>query len=199
MSTFITNLETIVDPNAVLREIQKRNHFVFKKLFEDLYEELVKYANGYLFDTSSSKDVVQEVFVKLWEKSDRIEIRTTLKAYLYAMVRNRCLNVLKAIKITDAANIFELQATIIDTEYSFGPAGNEDRDKVHKEALKMVDALPTKMQKIVKLRFINNYRYSEIADEMGISVNTVKTQLTRAKAKFGKPTIFIIALLSLLK
>jgi RNA polymerase sigma-70 factor (ECF subfamily) len=188
-----------VDPNTILREIQNRNHFVFKKLFEDFYGELVQYAHGYLFDNGSSEDVVQEVFVRLWERSDGIQIKSTLKAYLYAMVRNRCLNHLKSVKITDTARILEFRTTFADTGQNFDASINEDRDKAGREVLQMVDALPAKMKAVVKLRFISNYRYTEIADELGISVNTVKTQLKRAKIKFGQLTMSILAFVSLFK
>lgn len=188
-----------MDPNTVIRQIQNRNHFVFKKLFEDFYKELVRYAHGYLYDTSSSEDVVQEVFVQLWERPNDIKIESSLKSYLYFMVRNRCLNVLRSVKITDSASILELRTTIADTEPDFSSSLTDDRDKACQEVLRIVDALPAKMRDVVKLRFISNYRYSEIAEELGISVNTVKTQLKRAKMKFGELTLCIITIFSLLK
>ncbi len=184
-----------LDPNATLREIRNRNHFVFQRLFEDHYGDLVKYANEYLFDKDSSEDVVQEVFIQIWEKSYKIRIKTTLKAYLYTMVRNRCLNILKSIKITDTANFIELR-TIFDSEYDFYPLSNDDKTIRYDLALKIVEALPSKMRTIVKLRFVNQYRYAQIADELGVSVNTVKTQLKRAKIKFGELTVAIVAILS---
>ena len=52
-----------MDSRVSLSEIQNKNHFAFKKLFDELYPELVLYANNYLFDNAASEDVVQEVFV----------------------------------------------------------------------------------------------------------------------------------------
>lgn len=179
-----------MNPNATLREIRNRNHFVFKKLFEDLYGELVIYADDYLFDRDSSEDVVQEVFIQIWEKPHKIEIKTTLKTYLYAMVRNRCLNILKSINITDTANFIELR-TFFDLEYDFDPLSNDDKMIRYDRVLKIVESLPSKMRAVVKLRFVNQYRYAQIAEELGVSVNTVKTQLKRAKIKFGQLTISI--------
>ena len=87
--------------NLIISEINKRNKYVFKKLFNKHYKGLVIYANGYLFDMDSSKDIVQDVFIYIWEHSGKLNIKTSLKAYLYSMVRNRCLNYLKSIKVTD--------------------------------------------------------------------------------------------------
>lgn len=168
---------------------------MFKRLFESLYQELVTYANEYLFDKSSSEDVVQEVFVQLWEKSNIIDLKTNLKAYLYAMVRNRCLNTLKAIKITDTAKILETRVSF-ETSYSPDFFPEEEKQARHEQVRHVIEKLPAKMRTIVILRFLNNYAYKEIAKELGVSTNTVKTQLKRAKVKFGELIIYIGLLLS---
>ncbi|SDM31099.1 RNA polymerase sigma factor [Kriegella aquimaris] len=180
-----------MDSKTIFREIQNKNHFVFKRLFEGLYPELVNYANEYLFDKDSSEDVVQEVFVYLWEKSNSINLKTNLKAYLYAMVRNRCLNTLKAIKITDISKILITKAS-----YSPDFFPEEEKHVRHEQIRNVIENLPTKMRAIVMLRFINNYPYKEIARELGVSTNTVKTQLKRAKVRLGELIIYIGLLFS---
>ncbi|MET7030313.1 RNA polymerase sigma-70 factor [Sediminicola luteus] len=184
-----------MDSITTFTEIQKHNKFVFKKLFESLYEDLVFFANGYLFDVSASEDIVQETFIQLWEKAETITIKNSLKAYLYSMVRNRCLNYLKTIKITDSSNILDFQAIIV-SDYDLDDYTNEDKEIIYSQILKIIETLPAKMQTIVKLRFMNNYKYSEIAEEMNVSVNTVKTQLKRAKIKISSLISSILILLS---
>lgn len=183
-----------MDAKLVLKEIQNQNSFVFKRLFEENYEELVNYAHNYLYDKDRSEDVVQEVFIHLWERSSEIDLKSSLKGYLYAMVRNRCLNVLKAIKITDDAKMIDLQS-LVSSSYEFDAFSDEDLNILHHRLLKIVERLPSKMQKIVKLRFIDNYKYADIAEEMDISINTVKTQLKRAKSKITQEMAFIFVLL----
>ena len=170
---------------TIWQEIQNENRFVFKRLFNSLYQELVTYANEYLFDIDSSEDVVQEVFIYIWEKSNEINLKTNLKAYMYAMVRNKSLNILKAVKLTDMANTIEGQA-VVNLDYSEDLFSQSENQIVHRQLINVIENLPSKMRTIVKLRFMHNYKYAEIADEMCISVNTVKTQLKRAKVKFGK-------------
>ncbi|SHJ38384.1 RNA polymerase sigma-70 factor, ECF subfamily [Arenibacter nanhaiticus] len=174
-----------MDDNTILREIQKQNRFVYKNLFEDLYEGLVHYAYGYLYDRNSSEDIVQETFIFLWEKSDTIILKTSLKGYLFAMVRNKSLNFLKTVKITDNESILEIQA-VMDQEYDLEALDQDEKKIIYHKVLDIVASLPPNMQTIVRLRFISNYKYLEIAEEMGISVNTVKTQLKRAKIKIGE-------------
>ncbi|MBC6999428.1 RNA polymerase sigma-70 factor [Cytophaga sp. FL35] len=180
-----------VEPNIV--EIQKRNHLAFKRLFDSLYGELVIYAQNYLYDEDLSKDLVQEAFVKIWEKADRLQIQTNLRAYMYAMVRNKCLNHLKKYKISDNAKFLEEQAVLefqdLDEDIEF-----DELQLLHHKVLEVMDSLPHKMRTIVELRFKASYRYQEIADELNLSVNTVKTQLQRAKAKFSELILFLLFL-----
>lgn len=187
----------ILDTKLVLGEIKKKNHFVFKRLFEGLYFELVLHANGYLFDRASSEDVVQDVFISLWEKADKIEVDTSLKAYLYAMVRNSCLNKLKAIKIKDTSKILEVEA-IFSLEENTDSFPDTDKEIRYQLALDVIGQLPKKMRAIVELRYVNNYRYKEIADELSVSINTVKTQLKRAKVKLYEHTVSLVLLFSML-
>ncbi len=177
----------------VIVGLKNRDEGLFKELFEKLYPELVVYANQYLFDSQYSEDIVQEVFVWLWEKADKMDIKTNLKSYLYAMVRNRCLNALKSIKITDSSKTLESHATFV-TDHSTDWYPDDEKQELYEQVLKVIDNFPDKMRTIVKLRFLNNYRCNEIADELGVSVNTVKTQLKRAKLKFGELIFLWVAL-----
>lgn len=181
-----------MDDKTILREIQNRNAFVYRKLFESLYPDLVHYSYGYLYEKNACEDIVQETFIHLWEKADTILLKTSLKGYLYAMVRNKCLNFLKAIKITDSEGILEFHAAM-DSEYDLDAIVPDDKNLLYNKVIGIIESLPIKMRTIVKLRFISNYKYLEIAEETGVSVNTVKTQLKRAKIKIGELlTLFLI-------
>ncbi len=182
--------------NLILEEISKRNRKVFKTFFNKHYKDLVIYANGYLFDKQGSEDIVQEVYIYIWENAKDLNIKSSLKNYLYAMVRNKCLNYLKSIKITDSYDYLELNVSLI-TEQVFDSTSDEDKQIVYHQILKIVDALPNKMQQIVKLKFLHHYKYAEIAEELGISVNTVKTQLKRARVKITEAVTAIIVLLQI--
>jgi len=168
--------------NLIIQEIRKKNKNVFKTFFNKHYEGFVIYANGYLYDTQASEDIIQDVFIYIWEHADKIEIKSSLKGYLLTMIRNRCLNHLKSIKITDNSNFLEFNINLI-TEHVFDSTTKEEKDIVYHQVLNLVDTLPEKMQQVVKLKFLHNYKYAEIAEEMDISINTVKTQLKRAKYK----------------
>ncbi|TGV04874.1 RNA polymerase sigma factor [Flavivirga rizhaonensis] len=182
--------------NLVLKEISKKNEKVFKIFFDKHYKDLVVYANTYLFDKDSSEDVVQDIFIYIWENAGKLKIESSLKGYLYAMVRNKCLNFLKSIKITDSYELLEFNINLI-TEHVFNSTSKEEKKIVYHQILKIVDTLPEKMQQVVRLKFMHNYKYSEIATELNISVNTVKTQLKRAKVKIIEMVTAILILLQI--
>ncbi len=69
---------------------------------------------------------------------------------------------------------------------------------MYHQILKIVDTLPEKMQQIVRLKFLHGYKYKEIAEELYISINTVKTQLKRAKSKIIEMITSILILLDIL-
>ncbi len=182
--------------NLILEEIKKQNTEVFKKFFNKHYEPLVIYANGYLFDHDASEDIVQEVFIYIWENANKMNIESSLMGYVHTMVRNKCLNYLKSLKITDDYSVLEFNIHLI-TEHVFDSTTEENKQIVYHQILKIVESLPEKMQQIVKLKFLHGYKYSEIAIELDISVNTVKTQLKRAKLRISELITSVIILLEI--
>lgn len=184
--------------NLIIDEIKKGNRTVFKNFFNKNYEDLVIYANGYLFDKQASEDVVQDIFIHIWEKSNSISIKTSLMSYIFRMVRNKCLDYLKSLKITDDFEILEFNINLA-TEHVFNSSTEEDKKIIYHQVLKIVDTLPDKMQQIVRLKFLHNLKYKEIAEELSISVNTVKTQLKRAKFKITDSLTIVLVLLEVIK
>ena len=92
-------------------------------------------------------------------------------------------------------NVLEVN-TVLISDYELEPFPDEDKKIIYDQILKIVDTLPYKMQIIFKMKFIENYKYSEIAEELGLSVNTVKTQLKRAKFKIGQMITVLIVLIA---
>lgn len=183
--------------DLILEQIRKGNKKVYKNFFIKNYYGLVTYAYGYLFDKWASEEIVQECFIDLWQKRKHIQVNISLAAYVRKMVKNRCLNYLKTVKITDHCKVLEtnLRLSYDITESGFNK--EQQRDKQYHQILKIIDTLPNKMCQIVRLRYLHNYTYKEIAQELNISVNTVKTQLKRAKIRMMKLLTGILVLLEL--
>ena len=176
--------------HLLIAQIKKKDTVAFKRCYDLFFKDLVVHANRYLSDFSVSEDVVQEVFVYVWEHSEKIEIKTSLKAYLFVMVKNRCLNHLKSIKITDNQDYIEYSRSLIDRVEILN--FTEENNTLYLKVLAIVDEMPLKMQKIFKLKFIEDYKYNEIAEELNISLNTVKTQLKRARVKINNSLMIML-------
>lgn len=154
---------------------------------------MVLYAHNFLFDQDASEDIVQEVFIFLWENAAAINIQKSLKNYLFSMVRNKCLNYLKSLKITDNINLIDLNSMLL-IEEDLDTLSEQEKAIVYTRILKIVETFPQSMQEIFRLKFLEDYKYNEIADELDISVNTVKTQLKRAKERISRSLPVLLAL-----
>ena len=145
----------------------------YKILFDEFYVPLCLLSNKYLEDLDVAKDVVQDVFLKIWEDKIEFENINNTKAYLYTSVKNKSLDYLKSkrYKSTDFLSARKLEK--VETESFFL------REVVVIEASsiveKAINELPDKCAAIIRLS-LKEYTVSEIADELGVSINTVKTQ-----------------------
>ena len=183
-----------MNPNIFLKEIQNGNQDSFKRLFYLYYDSLVIYADQFLFDRPSSEDIVQEVFIYFWENASVLNIKISVKGYLYSMVKNRVFNYLKTLKITVDIEILEYtepKKSFVNDNYP------EEKGIRYTKVIKLIETMPEKMKEICNLKYIQSYSYAEISDELGISINTVKTQLKRAKSRLRKQLPYILLFLSL--
>ncbi len=139
----------------------------FKELFDEFYQTLCLFAARFLKDDALAADVVQEVFVKFWERHTDFDNDLKVKSYLYTSVRNACLNIIRDKKefIPEGESLAQLEK-----ESFFGNAVLE------RESLRIfyaaVDSLPTQGRKIIYLA-IDGKTNHEIATELGITEFTV--------------------------
>lgn len=143
---------------------------------------MVEYAYRMLVDQDAAEDLVQEIFIDLWKNIQTRKIEISVQGYLYTSVRNRCLNYLKSLEVTNKHYILDISVSL-DQEEPFKIFDEEEQEKMHDMARSILARLPEKMQKIFKLKVVEGYSYAEIAKELDVSVNTVKTQLKRARKK----------------
>ncbi len=166
-----------IEDKLLIKEIQKHNKEVFEALFHDYYPLLTRFAEGYVFDRKVSEDIVQNLFIYIWEHAENVNITSSIKAYLYFSVKNRCLNYLKGLKIQDQHHFLYVEATLNETHFDW-----TDTD-LSKQIEAALAKLPPKMAEIFKLKYLEEQTVKEIAAQLEVSENTVKTQLLRAKEK----------------
>jgi RNA polymerase sigma-70 factor (ECF subfamily) len=144
----------------------------FKQIYDDFFEPVCRFLNGYSQDIQAIEDVVQDVFVALWEERRSCEI-TYVKTYLYNSARNRMLNYLR-----DAGNRMRILEDWTKTEEELRKATDcIDRNRFYRLLAAAVETLPDKCRAIFILHKDVCLLYREIALKQDISVKTVENQM----------------------
>ena len=145
-----------------------------EELFRYNYRPLCMYALHYLHDTDSAEDIVQECFTTLWEKLEQGFPIANRRAYLYMSVRNRCLDVLRKKGIeTESLNPNDSYGIIDDEDL-------QERSRIEASLWTAIDSLPERCRQVFLMSKRDGLKYEEIAEELGLSVNTVRNQISKA-------------------
>jgi RNA polymerase sigma-70 factor (ECF subfamily) len=158
----------------------------FQELFFKYHGRLVLFANKFTGDLHVSQDLVQDAFLKLWEKTDILSTIESPKAYLFQAVRNSCLNHRRHLNIKHSVEE-ELTFKIGTRErqaYSDkdGPMNSLLEMEIENEVEKIIRLLPEKCREVYTLSRRNFLKNKEIADKLGISVKMVEKHISRALA-----------------
>jgi RNA polymerase sigma-70 factor (ECF subfamily) len=150
----------------------------FERLFKSHFARLHAYACTLLRESHQAEEMVQNVFVKLYEKGDGIRIDTSLEAYLYRSVYYECLNHQKHLKVRRAylAHAARQGEPVAAGAGSMGSHARELETRLHTA----MNALPEQCRTIFQLSRFESLKYREIADRLGISVKTVENQMGKA-------------------
>jgi RNA polymerase sigma-70 factor, ECF subfamily len=149
----------------------------FEMLFRTYYQSLCNYAYTFIQDRDDAEEVVQSTFLSVWEKREALEIHTAVKPYLYAMVRNACLNLLKHEKIKQRHVEGELAVAERSVESVTRAVMASELEVRICEAM---EQLPEQCRLIFKLSRFEELKYAEIADQLGLSIKTVENQMGKA-------------------
>ena len=172
-------MSNVSDP-TIFKRIQKGDEEAFSALFDTYYTLLCFFANKYLEDLDLSRSLVQQVFVDIWIKREKINVSHSVKSYLYNAVRNRCIDSLrKKIKTTEISDLVK--------QSNQTPFYNMvEEAELNERINSSINELPEKCRKIFVLCRLNGMKYSEISWQLGISVKTVEMQMGIALKRIRK-------------
>ena len=163
-----------MDSDDILMGLKRRDETALSVLFDTYYEKLYLFAEKYIYDSDKAHDIVQDVFLKIWENAERLERTSSIQHYLFASVRNGCLNYLKSLQIEDRNNRKYVEAYIESQNVDM-----VDDEELLTRVRQVLDELPEKCREVCLLRFVEGYKYAEIAARLDMNENTVKAQLHR--------------------
>lgn len=160
------------DEKKLFEKIIKGDEKAFEILFHRYYQNLCVFASAIVKDDNTSEEIVQDLFVKLWEDKNRLIIDTSVKNYLLRSTKNKCINYLKhnQIKNRYAKKILAKPESNVSYE-------NYVEFDLYKKIEESINALPEKRQEIFRLSREEGLKYREIAEKLNISIKTVETQM----------------------
>ncbi len=162
-----------IGDKSLLQNLASGSEAAFEKVFKQYYGPLTGYAFNILKNEEQAQEVVQETFVKFWEKRTEISIEQSLKAYLFRAVFNRCMNVKKhedvKLKYQNAADTNEAHSDGAMLSW-----------ELQEQLNKALQHLPEKCRVIFEKAKLEGKKYGEIAEELGISIKTVENQMGKA-------------------
>ncbi len=159
-------------------EILDNNFGNFEKIFQENFSSLVRFAMTIVDSQEVAEDIVQDIFIKIWEKKKHVAFPKNIKGYLFISVRNKCFDfVQKEAKKSDKS--IELIPQSFDL-YDSETIEESERNRIIFEA---IETLSMKGKIVLKLICFDSLKYKEVAEELDISVDTVKYHFTTSLKK----------------
>jgi RNA polymerase sigma-70 factor (ECF subfamily) len=157
--------------------LSKKDEATFERVFKTHYKSLHAYAFTMLKDEDEAEEMVQQVFFKLWERSEHLSFSGPIAAYLYRAVHNESLNFLKHQKVKASHQLHVAYSMKNKTEHEQGKMMRKELENKFREAL---NELPEQCRTVFQLSRFEDMKYKEIADKLDISVKTVENHMGKA-------------------
>jgi RNA polymerase sigma-70 factor (ECF subfamily) len=161
--------------------LNKGHQPTFDAVYRSHYPGMYRYAFLYVKDALLAEDLVHTIFLKILEKEVTLDTKASLKGYLYRSVHNECLNHLKHQKVVD---VYHLQ--ICDNQFSADSSDSFQYQQLVEALARALDHLPEQCRTVFQLSRYEDYKYSDIALELGVSVSTVEKHMIKALKRLKK-------------
>ncbi len=179
-------------------QMQQGSRQAFEYFFNTYVDMLYAYALGYCRDTDEAEDLVQEAFVRFWTMREKITYSDSIYGYLQRTVKNTCINQ-KVRERVEERYRQELLSTGVE---EFDWENDDSLEELRKMLLDAIDRLPEKCREIFVLSCVEGLKYQEVADKLGVTINTVKTQVRfgykKIRSDLNIPQNMLLVLLSMI-
>ncbi|HOW39282.1 MAG TPA: RNA polymerase sigma-70 factor [Bacteroidales bacterium] len=169
--------------SEIAGRIRKGDKVAFESLFRSSYVSLVKYARTLLKDQDTSEEIVQDLFVRLWQERESVRIESSFNGYLFRAVHNRCLHYIEHRKVVQRHADQKISG---QTDNSEDPAEILHYKDLQKQVAAILERLPERCGKIFCMSRFEGLKYSEIAEKLSVSIKTVEASMGRALREFRK-------------
>lgn len=168
--------DSLVTDSELLAGLRRGEHAAFDALFRQWYEPVVRAANRILHEPGVAEELAQDVFLELWRRRETLPDGSSVPGYLLQAVRNRALNHLRHLQVQKKSQVF-VEALSEPAEPADAEAHTGELETAIREA---IAELPPRTREVFVMSRERNLKYSEIAEQLGISVKAVEANMSRA-------------------
>lgn len=150
---------------------------LFKQLLLPLYPRLQRVALRMLGNVEDAEDMVQEVYMKLWNKRDELPDVQNVEAYCVALTKNMCIDRLRLAEV-DRVDVDDVPLSLAAAD---DVASQLERQDAVEQVKLIIETLPEKQQQVITLRDIRDCTFEEIEEQTGLTAVNVRALLSRAR------------------
>jgi RNA polymerase sigma-70 factor (ECF subfamily) len=192
--------------DMLFRMIQKGDEIAFEKVFRKFHPRLYNFALKVVKNNEIAEDIIQDIFIKLWEKKEKIK-PVNIEGFIFKVLKNQCITHLRNLKIIENARFNLSNMSHIEELYRIDFIRDEPyvliEQELQLEIDRVLNMLPDRCKEVFVLSRLNGLKNREIAQKLGINIKNVERHITKALTAFrirfkNKVTFTLIAILLLL-
>ena len=185
--------EHIVD-EALIKRFTGGDMQAFDKIYAVFNNKLQKFIFSLVKTETDTEDLVQEVFVKLWENKNKLKNTASFDTYLFTIAYNATVSFLRN-RAKDMQYVEYVKSVQIELD-NFSFIDEINKEEVHEKLHRLIEKMPPRQREVFKMKHFKDYSYKEIAEILNISVNTVENHIVKAhkylKENLGKTYLLIL-------
>ena len=164
-----------IKETTIIRLLETGDERCMKMMFDTYYQALCTYVMSYLISVEDAEDIIQTVFISLWNNKRGQVFTGSLRAYLFGAVSKASLQFMR-----DRERMYFVEIELHIDDFLEEMSCDVELEKMKEYLYAAIEDLPANPKKVLTAIVFNNTPYKVVAEEMGISVNTVKTYYARA-------------------
>jgi RNA polymerase sigma-70 factor (family 1) len=161
----------------LIEKLRNNDTSAFTVIFSKYYKDLVCFSFYITHNSNTSEELVQDVFLKLWENRNSLQIHSSLKSFLLKSVQNRSIDYVRHMDITQKYSLSVLENPVYSTIDTDNYLMHSELEELLEKALKRI---PVANSEAFRLSRFDGMNYHAIADKLGISVRTVEVRVGKA-------------------
>ena len=173
----------MIRDTEIIGRIRNGDAGQFESLFRSSYVSLVRYAKTLIKDHDTAEEIVQDLFFRIWQDKEKLNIESSLNGYLFRSVHNRCLHYIEHNRVVDR---HAEEMSYRQTESPESPSDILNYKELQEKVARILEKLPERCGKIFTMSRFEGLKYSEIAEKLSVSVKTVEANMGRALKEFRK-------------